>query len=98
MDVHEPYVPDRRYIDAVDPSIRLGRDEMLELFTDVVLPRDVSSPETVRLLHSLYLAHVREVDEHVRELFGILEKRGVLPETSVIVTPTTATSSASTAA
>jgi arylsulfatase A-like enzyme len=86
MDVHEPYVPDRRHIDAVDPSIGLGRDEMLKLFTDVVLPRDVSSPQTVKLLHSLYLAHVREVDEHARELFGILGKHGLLPETSVIVT------------
>ena len=51
MDVHEPYVPDRRHIDMVDPSISLDRDEMLKLFTDVVLPRDLSNPAIVRLLH-----------------------------------------------
>jgi arylsulfatase A-like enzyme len=86
MDAHEPYVPDRRHIDLVDPAIRLSREEMLKLFTEVVLKRDVSSPETVRLLHSLYLAHVREVDGHARGLFQILERHGALEESTVIVT------------
>ncbi len=86
MDVHEPYVPDRKYIEQVDGSIRLGREEMLGLFKDVVLPRDASRPETVRLLHNLYLAHVREVDEYARELFHMLEKHGLLEQSAVIVT------------
>ena len=86
MDVHEPYVPDRRYLEAVDPSIRLSPQQMFDLFVNVVRPRDVSDPSTVRLLHQLYLAHVREVDGYVRDLWHILERRGVLVDTTVIIT------------
>lgn len=86
MDVHEPYVPDRKFIEQVDGSIRLSREQMLGLFKDTVLPRDASNPETVRLLHQLYRAHVREVDGYARELFQVLEKHGVLAQSTVIVT------------
>jgi len=86
MDVHEPYVPDRAYIDAVDPSIRLSEDEMLALFKEVILPRDVSDPDTVRLLYKLYCAHVREVDGYAGELFGVLDRHGVREDTVLMVT------------
>jgi len=86
MDIHEPYIPEQRYLDTVDPSIRLGTAQMFKLFTDVLLKRDVSDAETVALLRKLYLAHVRQVDDYVREYFGILEKHGVLKDSVVIVT------------
>jgi arylsulfatase A-like enzyme len=86
MDVHEPYVPDQRYIDLVDPSVRPTREEMLKLFKEVLLKRDVSNKETVALLWKLYCAHVREMDDAVRELFDILERREVLKDTSLILT------------
>jgi len=86
MDVHEPYVPERKYIERVDGSIGLSREQMFALFKEVVLPRDASSPETVQLLHKLYQAHVCEVDEYAGQLFGILEKHGVLDDSCVIVT------------
>ena len=76
MDIHEPYMPERKYIDMVDPSIILSQDEMFTLFGEVLLKRDVSDKETVKLLRKLYDAHVREVDDYVREFFNILGKTG----------------------
>ena len=86
MDVHEPYIPEKEYLDVVDPSIGLGKDEMLALFEEVVLKRDVSNAETVNLLRKLYLACVREVDDHTRMFFDILNKHTVLDESVVMIT------------
>jgi len=86
MDIHEPYVPERKYIDLVDPSVDLGRDDMLRLFTDVLLKRNASDEGTVRLLRKLYDAHVREVDDYVKQFFGTLEEMGFLQDTAVIIT------------
>ena len=86
MDVHEPYVPDQRYIDFVDPTVRPSREEMFRLFKEVLLKRDVSNKATVELLRKLYCAHVREIDDAVKDLFGILEKRNVLKDTYLILT------------
>ena len=86
MDVHEPYVPDQHYIDLVDPSVRPNRAEMLRLFKEVLLKRDVAHKETVALLRTLYCAHVREMDDAVKELFDILERREVLKDTSLMLT------------
>jgi len=86
MDVHEPYVPAPEYIERVDPTLRIAPAEMMRLFREVVLKRDVSDPDTIELLRKLYLAHVREVDDSARELFGIFEEAGVLAESLVVVT------------
>jgi arylsulfatase A-like enzyme len=86
MDVHEPYVPERQYVDRVDPSIELSKEQMFALFKEVVLPRDASQLETVELLKKLYQAHVCEVDEYARRLFQILEKHRILQDSTVIVT------------
>ena len=86
MDVHEPYVPKRSYIDRVDPSIRLTDDEMYRLFKEIILGRNASDPSTVNLLKKLYSAHVRAVDDATQELFEILEKWDVLKESRVIIT------------
>jgi len=86
MDIHEPYIPGRKYIDMVDSSIDLSEEEMLRLFKEVLLRRDVSDQEIVELLRKLYNAHVREVDDAVKEFFGILEKRNVLKDSWVILT------------
>ena len=86
MDVHEPYVPERRYIDMVDPSIHLDEDEMFRLFKEVVLKRDVSDKGVVELLEKLYCAHVREIDDAVREFFRALEEKDVLKDSVIIIT------------
>lgn len=86
MDIHEPYIPQRKYIDMVDPSISLSQDEMYNLFKDVLLKRDVSHEGTVKLLKKLYHAHVREVDDYIKEFFGILEKFDLLLDSVIIMT------------
>lgn len=85
MDVHEPYVPERKYIEIVDSSINMTDDEMLVLFKDVLLKRDVSNNNIVELLKKLYLAHVREVDDATKEFFAILEKMGLLKDSIIII-------------
>ena len=86
MDVHEPYVPEKKYIDMVDPSINLSQDEMFNLFKNIVLKRDVSDKGTVRLLKKLYDAHVREIDDYVKEFFGVLEELNLLRDSIIIIT------------
>jgi len=86
MDVHEPYIPAKEYLNKVDPSINLSEDEMLDLFKNIILKRDVSNKETVKLLKKLYNAGVRETDDYVKNFFKILGKYGVLKNSVVIVT------------
>ncbi|MFC1764428.1 sulfatase [Planctomycetota bacterium] len=86
MDVHEPYVPAQKYIDQIDPSIKLTEEEMLALFKDVILPRDTSDPAKVELVKKLYLAHVIQVDEYAKGFFDNLKELGLLENTIVIIT------------
>ncbi len=86
MDIHEPYVPPRKYVDMIAASLTLSEVEMLALFRDVILPRDVSKQETVLVLKKLYDAHVRECDDFVKSFFAILEKHNLLDDTTVIIT------------
>ncbi len=86
MDIHEPYMPERKYIDMVDPSISLNQDEMYHLFENVLLKRDVSDERTVKLLKKLYQAHVLAVDDYVKEFFDTLDKLGLLPDSVIIMT------------
>ena len=86
MDVHEPYVPEKKYVDMIDPSVNLSQDEMYGLFENILLKRDVSDLSKVELLKKLYEMHVREVDDYVKEFFGILEKFGLLQDSVIIMT------------
>lgn len=86
MDVHEPYLPERKYINKIDPSIDLTGDQMMKLFHEVLLKRDVSDPRNVELFKKLYMAHVIEVDEAVKEFFSNLRKGKHLDDTIVIIT------------
>ncbi len=86
MDIHEPYIPAKEYLNKVDPSINLSEDEMLNLFKEIILKRDVSNQEIVKLLKKLYDAGVRETDDYVKDFFKILEKHGVLKDSVVIIT------------
>jgi arylsulfatase A-like enzyme len=86
MDAHEPYIPERKYIDMVDPSIQSSEEEMFRLFKDVLLRREVRDKGVVELLKKLYCSRVRGVDERVKEFFEILEKWDVLKDSWVILT------------
>ena len=86
MDVHEPYIPAKEYLNKIDPSINLSEDEMLNLFKEVILKRDISDRKTVKLLKKLYDAGVCETDNYVKEFFNILEKYNVLKDTVIIIT------------
>jgi arylsulfatase A-like enzyme len=86
MDVHEPYVPPRKYIDLIDPTITLNEEEMFQLFKEVLLKRDVSDRGKVQILKKLYWAHVREMDDATRDFFGMLETLNVLKDSVIILT------------
>ena len=86
MDVHEPYMSTKEYLDKVDPSINLSEEEVLDLFKKIILKRDVSNKKTVKLLKKLYNAGVCETDNYVKEFFRILEKYDVLNDSVVIIT------------
>jgi len=86
MDIHEPYTPEKKYVDMVDPSIAISQDEMYIMFENTLLKRDVSSSEKVTLLKKLYDVHVREVDIYVQDFFRTLEKLGILKNSIVIIT------------
>ena len=86
MDVHEPYIPERKYIDMVDPSINLTRDEMLNLFKNVVLKRDMPDEKTLKLLKKLYHAHVREIDGYIKDFFDLLGELNLVRDSVVVIT------------
>lgn len=86
MDVHEPYMPEKKYVDMVDPSLTLSQDEMYSMFQDVLLKRDVSDPAKVQLLKRLYDIHVREIDCYFEEFLNHLKSLNILDETVIIVT------------
>lgn len=86
MDVHEPYLPERKYIDMVDSSLALNEDEMYNLFQNTLLKRDVSDPDKVAMLKRLYNVHVREIDTYAEKLFSTLKDLGILDNTIVIIT------------
>ncbi len=86
MDVHEPYVPEKKDVDMIDPSITLYQKEMFNLFKDPLLKRDISNKGKVEILKKLYFAHVREVDSYFEEFFNILKKHDILKNTVIIVT------------
>lgn len=85
MDIHEPYVPERKYLDMVAPSIRLSQEEMFSLFKNVLMKRDVSDPSKVELLKTLYEAHVREIDDHIKAFFKILEDHNLAKDFTIII-------------
>jgi hypothetical protein len=75
MDMHEPYVPDKKYIKHVDPTLRISDNEMFAIFQDVLLNRDVSNIDNVQLLKKLYQSHVYETDAAIKNLFSIVVPR-----------------------
>jgi len=85
MDVHEPYIPEKQYLKIAAPEISLTEEEMMDLFKNVLLKRDVSKLESVELLYKLYKAHIVEVDQAVKKFFMILEELG-FDDSVVIIT------------
>jgi len=86
MDVHEPYMPEKKYVEMVDNSLAISQDEMYSLFEDTLLKRDVSDPEKVALLRRFYDIHVREVDTYIQDFFAILRNLNILKDSIVIIT------------
>lgn len=86
MDIHEPYIPQQKHLHLVDSEIALSEDGMFKLFKDLLLNRDTSDLEKVDLLRKLYDAHVREVDDYVRDLFDMLASLDLLKDSVIIIT------------
>ena len=85
MDVHEPYMPSKKYREMVDPSLEIQPYEMFNLF-EMVKKRDITDPIKVEFLKRLYDIQVREVDTYVQEFFNHVEKLGILEDTVFIIT------------
>jgi len=86
MDVHEPYIPKKQFLELVDPSITLTEQEMFELFTNTLLKRDISDLKKVKILRNLYRAGVRETDEYAKEFFHILKQNQMLENSIIFIT------------
>jgi arylsulfatase A-like enzyme len=86
MDAHEPYMPEKEFVDTVDSSIHLSREEMFHLFKDTLLKRDLSDKGKVESLRKLYLARVQEVDAHVKDFYSSLERLGLVENSIIIMT------------
>ncbi len=86
MDIHEPYIPSKNSLQVMNDSLKYDEDEMLSLFTDVLLKRDVSNKTNVESLQMLYLAQLVELDRAIEELFKNLEENGYLENTVIIFT------------
>jgi len=86
MDAHEPYMPEKKYIEMVDPSVTVSQDEMHSLFKNTLQKRDISSSDKVELLKKLYDIHIREVDTYIEQFFDTLDKLGILKDSVVIIT------------
>jgi len=86
MDIHEPYIPQKAHIEKAGSRADLTAEQMLDMFRNVILPRDVTDADKVELLRKLYHAHICEVDEYAGQLFGMLEGLGILENTVVIIT------------
>jgi len=86
MDMHEPYIPQKKHMESVDFSLDITPEEMYALFREVLLKRDLSDMSKVELLKKLYLAQMKEIDEGIENLFEILKKYGLLEDTAIIFT------------
>jgi arylsulfatase A-like enzyme len=86
MDVHEPYIPQKKYLEMVDPDMDLDENIMFSLFKNVLLKRDISKKNTVATLKKLYLAGVRRIDDYVKEFFDILDRVNLIENSIVIMT------------
>lgn len=86
MDVHEPYIAEEKYLENIDSSIRLSKDEMFSLFKETILKRDVSDINKVNTLKSLYMAKVAETDDYIKSLFDIFNSYKLLDNSIIILT------------
>jgi len=86
MDMHEPYIPQKKHLESVDASLDITPEEMYALFNEVLLKKDVLDNNKVELLKKLYLAQTKEIDEGIKNLFYILKKYGLFEDTVIIFT------------
>lgn len=86
MDVHEPYIAEDDYLQQIDPAMGMSKDDMFNLFKNIIIPRDVRDPEKVQTLKKLYLTKVMEVDGYLKHLFAILDNSGLLSDSEIIIT------------
>ena len=86
MDVHEPYIAEEDYLDKIDSSIKLTKEEMFKMFKDIVLKRDITDPRQVDILRKLYMAKVAETDQYLKELFDIFNSHNMLDNSTIILT------------
>jgi arylsulfatase A-like enzyme len=83
MDLHTPYVPAPRHIRAVSDD-RTGLVRLLRSQISAGLGQGVTE-SALDSLRTLYRAALRQVDESVDRLLGVLEERNLREETCVVL-------------
>ncbi len=86
MDVHEPYIAEKKYLAPIDSGLNLKKEQMFRLFRDTLLKRDVSQPQKVDTLKKLYMSKVAETDEHLKKLFSLFEAHKLLENSTIFIT------------
>lgn len=86
MDSHEPYVPEKKYIDMTKLDITLTKEGMYSLFENTLRKRDITDPNKLAVLRQLYDIHVREVDSYIEQLFATLGELGMLKDSAIFIT------------
>jgi len=83
-DVHYDYIPPREYVEMFDPDYR-GDLDGAEFTTNERLRPDMPRRDLEHLI-ALYDGEIRFTDDILRQIFAMLEERGLLENTLVTIT------------
>jgi arylsulfatase A-like enzyme len=87
FDAHEPYLPPSPYDLAFGPERRQGNQSFMNLSRNAFrIDKWAMSAHEARAERNAYEGAIAYIDDNVGQLLGVLEKRGLLDNTLVIIT------------
>jgi arylsulfatase A-like enzyme len=85
-DVHSDYAPEERYRDEFVGPYEGAATGSTEQLKAARLGQLTLAPADAKHLSDLYDAEIRQLDDELRGFFGVLEQRGLLDDTAIVVT------------